>query len=172
MKLTFWGAAQTVTGSMHMIEASGKRILLDCGLYQGRRKEAEERNRSLPFQASDIDSVVLSHAHIDHSGNLPTLTRHGFRGTIHSTPATADLCEAMLKDSAVVQERDAEFANRRHRHRRQQQLDDRNPEAVPLYTVEDAEITAGMFRDVRCHTHVPLAPDLGFRFHEAGHMLG
>jgi len=172
MKLTFWGAAQTVTGSMHMVEANGKRILLDCGMYQGRRQESEARNRNLPFQAGDIDAVVLSHAHIDHSGNLPTLTKQGFTGPIHSTPATADLCEAMLKDSAVVQERDSEFANKRRHRRKQQGMDFHNGESTPLYTVEDAEATVPLFRDTKCHHDVPLAPDLTFRFHEAGHMLG
>jgi metallo-beta-lactamase family protein len=89
MNLTFFGAAQTTTGSMHLVETNGKRILLDCGLYQGNRKEAFERNRTMPVDPAALDAVVLSHAHIDHSGNLPTLARHGFRGKIYCTPATA-----------------------------------------------------------------------------------
>src|ERR1051326_1998175 len=113
MKLTFWGAAGTVTGSMHMVEAAGKRLLLDCGLYQGRRKDAERINRHLPFDGSSIDAVVLSHAHIDHSGNLPTLVKSGFSGPIFTTPATVDLCNWMLRDTAHIQEKDAEFVNHR-----------------------------------------------------------
>src|SRR6266850_5287314 len=118
MKITFWGAARTVTGSMHHLEIKGKRYLLDCGLYQGHRKDAENRNRDLPFDARSIDAVLLSHAHIDHSGNLPTLVRNGFAGPIYTTPATIDLCLAMLADSAFLQQKDVEFCNRRRRHRR------------------------------------------------------
>ena len=94
MKLTFWGAAGTVTGSMHLLESDGKRYLLDCGLFQGRRKDTDLKNRNLPFPGDSIDAVVLSHSHIDHSGNLPTLVKHGFAGPIYSTPATIDLCKS------------------------------------------------------------------------------
>src|SRR5712691_11619719 len=101
MKLTFWGAARAVTGSMHHIEsASGHRFLLDCGMYQGRRQEAFARNSNFPFSPSSIDALILSHAHIDHTGNVPTLVSKGFTGPIYSTPATLDLCLAMLADSA------------------------------------------------------------------------
>src|SRR5713226_3433994 len=112
MKITFWGAARTVTGSMHHLQVDGKRYLLDCGLYQGHRKDAENRNRDLPFDARSIDAVVLSHAHIDHSGNLPTLVRNGFAGPIYTTPASIDLCNWMLRDTAHIQEKDAEFVNK------------------------------------------------------------
>ncbi|MEI9811660.1 MAG: MBL fold metallo-hydrolase [Acidobacteriota bacterium] len=95
MKLTFWGAAKTVTGSMHHVETAGHKFLLDCGMYQGRRAEAFERNSHFPFPASSIDGVILSHAHIDHSGNLPTFVRNGYSGPIYTTPATIDLCLAM-----------------------------------------------------------------------------
>src|SRR5260370_34178295 len=111
MKLTFWGAAGVVTGAMHLLEAAGKRFLVDCGLAQGRRKDTDLKNRNLPFAASGIDAVVLSHAHIDHSGNLPSLVKHGFTGRIFSTPATIDLCGWMLRDTAHIQEKDAEFVN-------------------------------------------------------------
>src|SRR4026207_2333377 len=103
MKLTFWGAAQTVPGSMHHLEADAKRYLLDCGLYQGRRKESEERNRHFPFSPAAVNAVMLSHAHIDHGGNLPNLSKSGFTGPIYATPPTVDLCEAMLQDSAHLQ---------------------------------------------------------------------
>src|SRR5579862_5740739 len=118
MKLTFWGAAKTVTGSTHHVETGGKRYLLDCGLYQGRRQEAFERNSQFPFAPSGIAAVILSHAHIDHSGNLPNLVRNGFSGRIYSTQATIDLCVPMLADSAHLQEMDAEFCNRRRANRR------------------------------------------------------
>ncbi|HUP02768.1 MAG TPA: MBL fold metallo-hydrolase, partial [Bryobacteraceae bacterium] len=98
MRLTFLGAAGEVTGSMHMVEAGGKRLLLDCGMYQGRRKEAEAKNRNLPVDGASIDAVIVSHAHIDHTGSLPTLVKHGFSGPIYATPPTIDLCSYMLRD--------------------------------------------------------------------------
>lgn len=172
MKLRFWGAAKTVTGSMHVLEMDGKRVLLDCGLFQGRRREAEDRNRNLPFPARDVDAVVLSHAHIDHSGNLPSLYKGGYRGPIYSTAATADLCEAMLKDSAFVQEKDCEFLNKRRNRRRMigEETDDRQD--CPLYTVADAEGTLPLFRRTAMHEETALPGGLSFRFHGAGHMLG
>src|SRR5262245_13572136 len=107
--VTFWGAAHTVTGSMHLVEANGKKLLLDCGLYQGRRAEAKARNSAFPFDPATIDFVILSHAHIDHVGNLPNLVRQGFHGPIYSTPATRDLAAVMLADSAKIQEEDADY---------------------------------------------------------------
>jgi metallo-beta-lactamase family protein len=112
MKLTFRGAAGAVTGSLHQLDVDGKRYLLDCGLAQGRRKEADRQNRHLPVDAPSVDAVLLSHAHIDHSGNLPTLVKNGFCGPIYTTPATVDLCDAMLRDTAHIQEKDAEFVNK------------------------------------------------------------
>ena len=113
MKIEFFGATKTVTGSMHLLSVNGKRFLLDCGLYQGRRKESYERNKNFPFDASTIDAVVLSHAHTDHAGNLPNLIKNGFSGPIYATSATIDLCNIMLVDSAHIQERDVEFVNKR-----------------------------------------------------------
>ena len=103
MEIQFWGAVQTVTGSQHLVSANGSRILLECGLFQGKRRESFERNRNLPFNAASVDVLVLSHAHIDHSGNIPNLVRNGFRGSIYCTFATRDLCSIMLRDSAYIQ---------------------------------------------------------------------
>jgi metallo-beta-lactamase family protein len=122
MIIQFLGAARTVTGSMHLISVNGTRILLDCGMFQGKRSEAYERNRNFPFNAADIDAVMLSHAHIDHAGNLPNLVKNGFRGPIYATRATRDLCNIMLYDSAYIQERDIEFVNKRHRKKKTSRL--------------------------------------------------
>lgn len=170
MRITFWGAAQTVTGSMHHVEAAGKRFLLDCGLYQGRRRDAFERNSNFPFPVSSIDGVILSHAHIDHSGNLPTLVRNGYSGPIYTTPATIDLCLPMLADSAFLQQKDVEFCNRRREHRRAIGRDDR--ECDPLYLPEDAEHVNPLFRPVLLGETKEVAPGFRYRTYEAGHMLG
>ena len=170
MKLTFWGAAKTVTGSMHEVETGGKRYLLDCGLFQGRRQESFERNSHFPFPAGSVAAVILSHAHIDHSGNLPNLVKNGFRGPIHTTPATVDLCLAMLTDSAFLQQKDAEFVNRRRQFRKSIGRDDR--EVAPLYTPEDAEMTFPLFAPVALGERKPVSQDLTYRSFDAGHMLG
>ncbi len=171
MKITFRGAAQTVTGSMHEIETNGKRLLLDCGLYQGKRREANERNKTFPWPGAAVDSVLLSHAHIDHSGNLPNLVKNGFSGPIYTTAATADLCSAMLQDSAFIQEKDALYLNKRKARRRSIGVEDSNEEVQPLYTVEDAKRTLELFRPTALHT--PTNVDgLTYTTFEAGHMLG
>ena len=170
MKLTFWGAARTVTGSMHHVEAAGRRFLLDCGMYQGRRAEAFDRNSHFPFPAESIDFVILSHAHIDHSGNLPTLVKNGFRAPIYTTPATLDLCLAMLADSAYLQEKDAEFCNRRREVRRKIGRDD--SECAPLYSPEDAANTYPLFQPVAMGDEKSPAEGLKYRTYDAGHMLG
>ncbi len=170
MRVTFWGAAQTVTGSMHHIEAAGKRFLLDCGLYQGRRRDAFERNSHFPFPVSSIDGVILSHAHIDHSGNLPTLVHNGYSGPIYTTPATIDLCRPMLADSAFLQQKDVEFCNRRREYRRSKGLDDH--ECDPLYLPEDAEKVNPLFCPVPLGQTKEVAPGFRYRTYEAGHMLG
>jgi metallo-beta-lactamase family protein len=163
MKLTFHGAAGTVTGSMHRLDAGGKSYLLDCGMYQGRRKEAERRNRTFPFDARTIDAVVLSHAHIDHSGRLPLLVKNGFHGPIFTTPATVDLCGAMLRDTAHIAESDAEFVNRH--------LREAEP-VEPIYTMEDAEATMPLFRPVNYHAPTSIGPGLTMESYDAGHILG
>ncbi len=170
MKLTFWGAAGTVTGSMHLVESGGKRLLLDCGMYQGRRKDADAKNRHLPFPGSSIDAVILSHAHIDHSGNLPTLVKNGFAGPIYTTPATIDLCNWMLRDTAHIQEKDAEFLNKRLEKRKSQGAE--NGHVEPLYTTADAEATIPLFHPVPYHTPQAVTPDLTYESYDAGHILG
>jgi metallo-beta-lactamase family protein len=170
MKLTFWGAAGGVTGSMHQVEAGGQRLLLDCGLYQGRRKDADHKNRNLPFPGSAIDAVILSHAHIDHSGNLPTLVRQGFAGPIYATSATADLCSWMLRDTAHIQEKDAEFVNQRQQRRKSSGLN--NGAVEPLYSMKDAERTLPLFRPVEYYKPCNLAPGLAYQCYDAGHILG
>ncbi len=170
MKVTFWGAAGGVTGSMHLVETGGRRLLLDCGLNQGRRKEAEAKNRHLPFAGSTIDAVVLSHAHIDHSGNLPTLVKSGFAGPVYTTAATVDLCKWMLRDTAHIHEKDAEFFNKRHEHRKKLGLAD-GP-VVPLYTMEDAERTLPLLHPVAYHSPQNLAPEVIYVPYDAGHILG
>jgi metallo-beta-lactamase family protein len=172
MKLTFWGAAQTVTGSMHLLTLNGSRYLLDCGLYQGHRKEAQERNATLPFPADSINAVLVSHAHIDHTGNLPTLVKHGFTGPIIASPATTDLCKYMLADSAHLQEKDVLFMAKRN-HRRWSLGDLQTPEIVdPLYSVEDADRTLPLFQSAALAQPREIGPGLTYRSYEVGHMLG
>jgi metallo-beta-lactamase family protein len=165
MKITFWGGARAVTGSRHLIDVGGERFLLDCGLFQGHRDDAEARNRHLQFQADQVRSVVLSHAHMDHSGNLPSLVKAGFRGAIHATRATAGLLEPMLRDSAHIQERDAEFLNKRESRK--------NMRAVtPLYTTADAERTLPLLAPHSYGVGFEVVPGVQANFHDAGHILG
>ena len=165
MKVTFHGAARTTTGSMHLLEINGSRILLDCGLVQGHRKEAFERNRNPPFDPASIDKLLLSHAHIDHSGNIPTLVKKGFRGEILATPATRDLCDIMLRDSAFLQVKDVERVNRR-RLRQGKKLFE------PLYTPEDIDEVMRRFREVPYEKEIEIAPGATAAFHDAGHIIG
>jgi len=165
MRIEFWGAARTVTGSMHLFEANGRRILLDCGMYHGRRKEAFERNRNFPFDVQSIDAVVLSHAHIDHSGNLPTLIRAGYRGEIFSTSATRDLAAHLLLDSAHIQESDVQRVNR------YRAAEGENP-FEPLYTKEHAVDALDRFVTVPYRRPRELFQGIALRFIDAGHMLG
>ena len=113
MEIEFYGAAREVTGSCHILRINGKTVLLDCGMFQGKRSDAEQKNRTLPVPIAEIDSIVLSHAHIDHSGRLPFLVAEGYSGTIWATSATRDLCAVMLADSAHIQVKDAEFLAKR-----------------------------------------------------------
>ena len=166
MKLKFCGAAGTTTGSQHLLEINGKRILLDCGLYQGSRKHAYEVNCCFPhFDPKSIDAVVLSHAHIDHSGNLPNLTSKGFTGNIYSTHATRDLCQIMLADSARIQEGDIEWLNK---HRKKEGLEP----ATPLYSERDAELCLRQFVTLGYDRPMQIADGVSVRFIDAGHILG
>ncbi len=163
MRIEFYGATKEVTGSKFIIEGDGVRVLFECGLFQGRRKEAEEKNRNLPFDIKSLDYMILSHAHIDHSGNIPNLVKNGFKKDIFTTPATIDLLEYMLKDSAHIQERDAEYVNKKHKKRGE-------PPVEPLYTVEDAEKALGFFTPVEYRQ--PVKRGFSFYFLDAGHILG
>lgn len=166
MRLTFWGAARQVTGSMHLLETGAARILLDCGLMQGHRAEANERNAHLPFDAATLDAVLLSHAHVDHCGNLPTLVKNGFTGDIIATPATCDLTRIMLLDSAKIQEQDVAYLNKKRALRGETPL-------TPLYTRPDAE---NAIRNLTARAYerwfdLPKARGR-VRFLDAGHILG
>ena len=165
MHLEFHGAARTVTGSRHLLHINGQRVLLDCGLFQGRRSEADRLNRQFGFAPTDVDAVVMSHAHIDHSGALPSLVRQGFTGCVHATLATADLLTLMLRDSAFIQEKDIHFLNKRRRRRKE-------PPKEPLYTVDDADKTLELLEGHRYHRPVPVVPGVTATFHDAGHILG
>lgn len=165
MILQFLGAARTVTGSMHLITVNDKRILLDCGIFQGHRDEAEERNRNFPFDPASIDIVVLSHAHIDHSGNLPGLVKQGFHGPIYSTFATRDLCNIMLLDSAYIQEKDAEFLKKKSGR-------NHKPPGEPLYSVADARETIQYFHGIGYHRETEIAGGVTMTYYDAGHILG
>ncbi len=165
MHITFYGAVQTVTGSQHLITLNGRQILLDCGLYQGKREEAARRNREFQFDPAAVEAVVLSHAHIDHSGNLPNLVRRGFRGKIYCTAATADLCGAMLPDSGHIQERDVEYVNKIRERQGE-------PPVRPIYTQEDAELCLNYFQGLNYDEPVELGPGVTLTLSDAGHMLG
>jgi len=165
MRIFFAGAARNATGSQHLLEFNGTRLLLDCGLYQGRRQEATERNRHLPFDPRQVDAMILSHAHIDHSGNIPTLVKQGFRGSITCTPATRDLCSVMLRDAAHIQEADADFLNRKHADQLQEPV-------VPLYDEADVLKALKQFRSLDYHQPAPILPGVTCTFLDAGHVLG
>lgn len=166
MKLKFCGAAGTTTGSQHLLEVNGSRILLDCGLYQGRRKDAYKINCCFPhYEPKDIDCVVLSHAHIDHSGNLPNLSSKGFEGNIYATFATRDLCQIMLADSAHIQESDTKWLNKKLKKKGK-------PPVEPLYNKQDADQCLKQFVNVGYDRPMMIAPGVTIRFFDAGHILG
>jgi metallo-beta-lactamase family protein len=166
MKIHFFGAAQTVTGSKYLLEINGKRLLLECGFFQGHRKDTYTRNRTFEFEPTNIDAIVLSHAHIDHSGNLPNIVKQGYRGPIFTTPATARLADVMLQDSGHIQESDAAFMNKRHYRRGEPQT------VEPIYTLQDAKDVAQHFHPVPYKTPVQPLPGVTVTFFDAGHILG
>jgi metallo-beta-lactamase family protein len=167
MELEFIGAARTVTGSKHLVRTKHATVLLDCGLFQGKRRESVERNKTLGLRPDELDAVVLSHAHIDHSGALPMLAKAGYTGPVWCTPATRDLCAAMLADAAQIQDADARYINREiERHRT-----DMAP-VVPLYDEEDVVRVLGQMMTLPYHRRQTLAPGVDLTFLDAGHVLG
>jgi metallo-beta-lactamase family protein len=165
MRLTFAGAARTVTGSQYLLEVNGSRILLECGLFQGHRADALNRNRTFKVPPSHLDAVLLSHAHIDHSGNLPNLVKHGYQGPIYTTRATASLAGVMLLDAGHIQESDAEYINKRRLKRGE-------PPVEPLYTQEDAARVLPLLHPTDYYSKFEVAPGVVVEFVEAGHILG
>ena len=166
MNITFYGAARNVTGSKHLIEtSSGKKILLDCGFFQNRGKDNDRLNRSFSFDPQQIDLMILSHAHIDHSGNIPNLVKQGFNKTIFTTQATIELCEVMLADSAYIQSGDIEYINRRRRRDGQKALE-------PIYEIEDVEKAMKLFAPVAVNKRFQYDDEISFEFTDAGHILG
>jgi len=165
MQIQFLGATRTTTGSMYLFELNGQRILLECGLFQGRRDESIERNQTFPFDPKTINAVVLSHAHIDHCGNLPNLCRQGYEGNIYCTDGTRDLASIMLVDSAAIQQDDAEYVSKK---RARQHL----PPVKPLYSATDAEHCIRQFVTVNYERSLPIGDGISVRFVDAGHILG
>jgi len=164
MKIHFHGAARQVTGSKHLLEIAGKRILLDCGFFQGRRQESFQKNHTLPFDAKQIDAVILSHAHIDHCGSLPVLVKNGFSGKIFLSFATAQIAALMLADSAFIQEKDAEYFSRK--------LAKTKLPIDPLYSQGDVERTINLFAPKKLHERFEILPGIFATFFDAGHVLG
>lgn len=166
MRILFLGAAQTVTGSMFLLETDNGKILVDCGMYQGRRQETRKRNRSLPTPVHDADAVILTHAHIDHSGNIPSLVKSGYKGSIYCTPATRDLCQSMLRDSGRIQEHDAEYLNNKYRH------DPDWQNIQPIYTEKDAVKALYQFVAYPYWRSFYPIEKVRVTFFDAGHVLG
>jgi metallo-beta-lactamase family protein len=169
MEIEFAGAAREVTGSCHIVRVNGQTILLDCGMFQGKRSESREKNLRLPVPVEQIDVVVLSHAHIDHCGRLPLLVKEGYQGTIWATAATRDLCAVMLADSAHIQEKDAEHLARRARSRGENGAP---AVAEPLYGMRDATRTMDLMVGMPYHRTFDVVPGVRATFVDAGHILG
>lgn len=165
MRINFHGAAHTVTGSQHLLEINGHKLLLDCGMYQGKRADSYARNVNFQHNPREVDVVILSHAHIDHSGNLPNLVKQGFEGKIFATHATVDLASLMIADSAHIQESDAEFVNKKRKQRGEEPIE-------PLYTKADAEEVIASFHGVDFDTAFQPIPGVTARLFVAGHILG
>lgn len=165
MRIYFHGAAHTVTGSQHLLEINGRRLLLDCGLYQGKRADTYARNLNFAYNPRSVDAMILSHAHIDHCGNLPNLVQDGYDGPVYATHATADLAKVMMADSGRIQESDVEFLNRKRRERGEEPVE-------PLYTEADAVRAGESFKGVHYDEPFEPIPGVTARLVEAGHILG
>jgi metallo-beta-lactamase family protein len=165
MKISFHGAARSVTGSRHLIQAGSSRLLLDCGMFQGRRDQAARLNRHMGFDPKSLTAVCLSHAHIDHSGVLPVLAREGYSGSVYMTDATAELTNILLADSARIQQSDCRYVNKRERRRGKDRI-------TPFYSLRDVQTITQQFSRTRYGKPVRVAPNLNVQFHDAGHILG
>ncbi len=165
MELEFFGASEGVTGSCHILHVAGQQILLDCGLFQGGKKVEAANYEPFPFDASQIDAVVLSHAHIDHSGRVPLLVKRGFSGKVYAQNATLELCRVLLLDSASLQERDANYQNKRRARKKQSLIE-------PLYTTEDALNALQQFQGLKYNQKTEILPGVVIRYQDAGHILG
>lgn len=165
MKISFMGAARTVTGSRHLLQVNGKKVLLDCGMFQDKGSDNQDRNQHFGFDPASVDYVILSHAHIDHSGCLPRLVKQGFSGPIYATPATIDLCTVMLADSAHIQENDIAFINKKRKAQGRKLLH-------PIYDLDDVRETLKLFVPVHYREFHTIEKGISFRFTDAGHILG
>ena len=165
IEVQIFGAAEEVTGSCHLVTVGDHRILVDCGLIQGRRKDEERNKEPFPFDPKAIDAVVLSHAHIDHSGRLPMLVKAGFSGPIYTHRASRDLCRIMLKDSAFLNEKDVEWENRKRLRKGLKPVE-------ALYTIEDAQAAMSLFKGLVYGKKIQILPDVSLRLNDAGHILG
>ena len=165
MKITFLGATKIVTGSNFLVEAAGKKFLVDCGMYQGRAELEEDNYNPFEFNPAEIDFMLLTHAHIDHSGRIPKLYNDGFKGTIYAHKATCDLCSIMLPDSGHIQEMESEWKNKKRQRKGEKPLE-------PLYTAEDAINCLELFLPIKYDEIIPIDENIYVRFNDAGHMLG
>ena len=165
MNITFYGAARSVTGSCHLVDACGKKFLIDCGMFQGKLTDQILNYEDFPFDINSIDFVVLTHAHIDHSGRIPKLYKQGYTGTIYATSATLDLCSIMLADSGHIQEKEIEWVNRKRKRAGKK-------ENEPMYTAQDGIDSLKLFKGVEYNEEVIIDDNISFKFVDAGHMLG
>ena len=165
MKITFLGATKTVTGSNFLVETEDSKFLVDCGMYQGQAEEEYENEAPFDFNVGEIDFVLLTHAHIDHSGRIPKLYNEGYKNPIYAHKATCDLCSLMLPDSGHIQEMEIEWKNRKRQRKGEKPL-------PPMYTAEDAAKCLELFKPVQYDEIIEITPKIHVRFNDAGHMLG
>ena len=165
MKITFLGATRTVTGSNFLVEGAGKRFLVDCGMWQGKAEQEMENSQEFEFNPSEIDFMLLTHAHIDHSGRIPKLYKEGFRNKVYAHKATCDLCTLMLPDSGHIQETEIEWKNKKRKRKGEEPIE-------PIYTAEDAVRCLEIFEPVQYDQIIEITPEIHVRFNDAGHMLG